>query len=193
MDKHTARGLSIGFLITGIVLLVFKSILTPAHTTAEEPVLTKESIEMFLRENNLMVVSQADFETMISSEAEVALVDEEPAKEKKESSKADEKVEEEKQEESKEEEKEEKQEEKKEEEKKEEKPKKHKITIKSGMVSYDVAKVLKDKKLIKSESRFVNRVESRNAANYIQIGEHELESGMTMDEIIQVITKGRAG
>ncbi|MDE5415384.1 hypothetical protein [Alkalihalobacterium chitinilyticum] len=185
MDKHTARGLSMGFLIAGIVLLVFKSVLAPAQTTAEAPEFNQEMIESFLKENNLLVVSQQDYETMMGGQLQVN-VPEEPAEEAKQEEKAEEKQEE------KEEKQEEKQEEVKEEEK-EEKPVKHKITIASGMVSHDVARMLKEKGLIKDTSKFVSRIESRNAAKYVQIGEHTLTTGMSIDEIIQVITKGRAG
>ncbi|MEB1807217.1 MAG: endolytic transglycosylase MltG [Bacillaceae bacterium] len=188
MDKHTARGLSMGFLIAGIVLLVFKSVLAPAQTTAEAPELNQDMIEAFLKEHNLLVVSQQDYETMMGGQVEVNLP-EEPAEEAKQEEKAEEKQE---AKEEKEEKQEEKQEEVKEEEK-EEKPVKHKITIASGMVSHDVARMLKEKGLIEDTSKFVSRVESRNAAKYVQIGEHTLTTGMSIDEIIQVITKGRAG
>ncbi|WP_078430025.1 endolytic transglycosylase MltG [Alkalihalobacterium alkalinitrilicum] len=181
MDKHTARGLSMGFFITGIVLLLFKSVLAPAQTTAEEPVMSQETIEVFLKANNLMVISEEDYEAMKNGQADESATAEQPTEEKKESeSKVEEKEEE-------------KQEEKKEEEKKEDdKPVKHKIKITSGMVSPDVAKMLKEKGLIKDEAKFVRAVESKNAAKYVQIGEHELTTGMSHNEIIQVITKGRA-
>ncbi|WP_209124036.1 endolytic transglycosylase MltG [Alkalihalobacillus sp. BA299] len=179
MDKHTARGLSIGFFITGIVLLLFKSVLAPAHITAEEPVLTQETIEVFLKENNLLVISEEDYETLKNGQVEAVATEEKPAEEKKDESKADDQVVEEK-------------EEVKEEKTEEDKPVTHKIKISSGMVSPDVAKILKEKGLIQDESEFVRLVESKNAAKYIQIGEHELTTDMSMDEIISVITKGRA-
>ncbi|OLO28632.1 hypothetical protein BTR23_17080 [Alkalihalophilus pseudofirmus] len=186
MDKHTARGLSMGFFITGIVLLLFKSVLAPAQTTAEEPVMSQETIEVFLKANNLMVISEEDYEAMKNGQADESATAEQPTEEKKESESKVEEKEEEKQEEKKEEE-------KKEEEKKEDdKPVKHKIKITSGMVSPDVAKMLKEKGLIKDEAKFVRAVESKNAAKYVQIGEHELTTGMSHNEIIQVITKGRA-
>lgn len=76
-------------------------------------------------------------------------------------------------------------------EKEESKPEDQQFNITKGMVSSDVAFQLKKNGLIKNQREFIKTLESKDGAKYIQIGEHKLNSSMSNDEIISVITRNR--
>ena len=58
MDKHTARGLAIGFFFTAMILIVFKPVFTP----------DQETIASYLEDNNLIVISKEEPVTMEQSD-----------------------------------------------------------------------------------------------------------------------------
>lgn len=67
--------------------------------------------------------------------------------------------------------------------KKEKSSKKIKVTVKEGMVSQDVAKLLKDKGVVKDENKFVKYMEDNNISQSMQIGTFELSNDMSFDDI----------
>ncbi|HHW38031.1 MAG TPA: endolytic transglycosylase MltG [Bacillales bacterium] len=168
MDKHTARGLAIGFFFTAIILIVFKPIF----------VLDQETVTSYLEDNNLVVISkeeqvnmeQSDYSTQKGNDSSVNEPTQMVADNDKELAK---------------------QVSKDNQEKKESKPEDKIFNITEGMVSSDVAYELKKNGLIKNQGEFIKTLESKNGAKYIQIGEYKLNSSMSNDEIITVITRNR--
>lgn len=65
------------------------------------------------------------------------------------------------------------------------------FNITKGMVSSDVAYQLKKNGLIKNQAQFIKTLRSKNGEKYIQIGEYKLNSSMSNDEIISVLTRNR--
>jgi cell division protein YceG involved in septum cleavage len=63
------------------------------------------------------------------------------------------------------------------------------LSVSSGMTSIDVEKALKRAKIIDNRMDFFNAVEKRGLSNDLRPGIYEVESGMTIDEIIATIFK----
>lgn len=63
------------------------------------------------------------------------------------------------------------------------------VNVASGMTSIDVGNALAKGKIIDSGKTFFNEVEKRGLANKLKPGTFELESNMTMDEVISIIFK----
>lgn len=63
------------------------------------------------------------------------------------------------------------------------------VNVASGMTSIDVGNALAKGKIIDSGKTFFNEVEKRGLANKLKPGTYELESNMTMDEVISIIFK----
>ena len=164
MDKHTARGLAIGLFFTAIILIVFKPIFA----------LDQETMTSYLEDNNLIVISKEELANMEQS-------DHSTPKENDRSSQMvtdnDKELEQ--------------QVPKDNQENEENKPEDQRFNITKGMVSSDVAYQLKKNGLIISQADFIKTLESKNGAEYIQIGEYKLNSSMSNDEIISVITRNR--
>lgn len=66
----------------------------------------------------------------------------------------------------------------------EESVKKISLTVSEGMTSGDIGKILVNEKFIDDAYAFSSEVEKKGVANKLQLGTYELESTMTMDEII---------
>ncbi|EKN63696.1 putative periplasmic solute-binding protein [Schinkia azotoformans MEV2011] len=168
MDKHTARGLAIGFFFTAVILIVFKPIF----------VLDQETVTSYLEDNNLVVISKEELVKMEQSDHSTLEENDgsehEPTRMVTDNGKELEK-----------------QVSKDNQEKKESKPEDKLFTITEGMVSSDVAFQLKKNGLIKNQGEFIKTLESKNGAKYIQIGEYKLNPSMSNDEIISVITRNR--
>ncbi|MGO4889287.1 hypothetical protein ACJ2A9_16180 [Anaerobacillus sp. MEB173] len=184
MDKHTARGLAMGLIITAIALILFKPVFAnePVNTKVHEEMITQESIQSFLEENNFIVVHKEEYETLISGQSDNNSQDEASNQKTEETST----VETPKQQST--------AEQQKAEEKKEEENQvvTHQITIEKGMVSRDVAILLKHSGLVRTETEFIKRLEAKDAAKYVQIGTYKLDTSMSIDQIISVITRNRA-
>lgn len=168
MDKHTARGLAIGLFFTAMILIVFKPMFAP----------DQEAVTSYLEDNNLAVISKEELGNMeqsgLSAPTENDRSEDEPTqtvtdndKELKHQASKDNQ------------------------EKEERKPKDKQFNITKGMVSSDVAYQLKKNGLIKSQREFIKTLESKNGAEYIQIGEYRLNPSMSNDEVISVITRNR--
>lgn len=63
------------------------------------------------------------------------------------------------------------------------------VNVASGMTSIDVGKALVQGKIIDNAKTFFNEVEKRGLSNELKPGTFELNSGMTMDEVIKTIFK----
>lgn len=63
------------------------------------------------------------------------------------------------------------------------------LTVSKGMTSIDVGKALQRAKIIKKGSEFSKEVEKRKLESDLRPGTYQVESGMTMDEIIKAIFK----
>lgn len=168
MDKHTARGLAIGFFFTAIILIVFKPIF----------VLDQETVTSYLEDNNLVVISKEELVKMERSNHSIAEENDGSEHESTQIVTGNDKELAE-------------QASKDNQEKKESKPKDKLFNITEGMVSSDVAFQLKKNGLIKNQGEFIKTLESKNGAKYIQIGEYKLNPSMSNDEIISVITRNR--
>lgn len=84
----------------------------------------------------------------------------------------------------------------KEEKAKEEQPKKDTevvsrtiVNVASGMTSIDVGNALEQGKILDDAMKFFHEVEKRGLSNELKPGTFEVDSNMTMDEIISVIFK----
>jgi glutamate synthase domain-containing protein 3 len=84
------------------------------------------------------------------------------------------------------------------EEKAEEKPKQNAeeqivyrtvLTVSSGMTSIDVGNALEKAHIIEDGLQFFKEVENRGLENDLRPGTFDVESGMTMDEIISIVFK----
>lgn len=170
MDKHTARGLAIGLFFTAILLIVIKPML----------VIDQETVTSYLEDNNLIVISKE--EQLVSMEqSDNSLPKENDNRSKSEPTQI-----------MTDNDKEPKQQVPKDKQEKEEsKPEDKIFNVTQGMVSSDVAFQLKKNGLIKNQGDFIKTLESKNGAKYIQIGEYKLNSSMSNDEIISVITRNR--
>ncbi len=63
------------------------------------------------------------------------------------------------------------------------------LSVSSGMTSIDVGYALEQGKILPNGRDFANTVESRGLANALRPGIYEIQSGMTVDEIIAIIFK----
>ncbi|WP_077212979.1 hypothetical protein [Bacillus dakarensis] len=63
------------------------------------------------------------------------------------------------------------------------------INVASGMTSIDVGNALVQGKIIDNAKTFFNEVEKRGLSNELRPGTFELDSSMTMDEVIAIIFK----
>jgi hypothetical protein len=63
------------------------------------------------------------------------------------------------------------------------------LNVASGMTSIDVGHALVKGKIIDDAKNFFNEVENRGLANELRPGTFELDSEMTMDEVISIIFK----
>ncbi len=63
------------------------------------------------------------------------------------------------------------------------------LSVSSGMTSIEIGKILEETKIVSSSAWFANEVDKRGLANKLRPGVYELESGMSIDEIIHVIFK----
>lgn len=66
---------------------------------------------------------------------------------------------------------------------------KSKITIKSGMDSVEVCKIIQDAGIIDDYMDFDNYLNSNNYSTKIRVGSFELNSDMTYEEIANILTK----
>lgn len=70
---------------------------------------------------------------------------------------------------------------------KEETVKKISITVSSGMTSGDIGKILVNENFIEDAYEFSSEVEKKGVANKLQLGTYEIDSTMSMNEIIAVL------
>ncbi|MBP3039268.1 hypothetical protein J9303_07130 [Bacillaceae bacterium Marseille-Q3522] len=63
------------------------------------------------------------------------------------------------------------------------------LSVSSGMTSIDVGRALQQVNIIANAQEFTNVVESRGLANALRPGMYQVESGMSMDEIIAMMFK----
>ncbi|MGE8078799.1 hypothetical protein [Peribacillus loiseleuriae] len=63
------------------------------------------------------------------------------------------------------------------------------LSVSSGMTSIDIEKILKSTKSIDPTIHFSKEVEKRGLSNKLRPGIYQIDSGMTMEEIIAVIFK----
>lgn len=63
------------------------------------------------------------------------------------------------------------------------------LNVSSGMTSIDVGNALKRAKIIEDPVKFSKEVEKKGVETKLRLGIFEIESGMTMDEIISIIFK----
>jgi hypothetical protein len=68
---------------------------------------------------------------------------------------------------------------------------KYHLSITSGMTPDKIGKRIKTGEIIKDDKKFVKYLIDHNFHNKIQIGEYELTSKMSFNEIAKVITKGK--
>ncbi|WP_080848325.1 hypothetical protein [Cytobacillus gottheilii] len=61
------------------------------------------------------------------------------------------------------------------------------LTVTSGMTSIDVGDALERANVIENANDFFKEVENRGLSNELRPGTFEVESGMTMDELVSVI------
>lgn len=65
------------------------------------------------------------------------------------------------------------------------------LSIPTGMTSIDVGQALARAKIIKSGKEFTDAVERKGLSKYLRPGTFEVQSDMTMDQIIDMIFKKR--
>lgn len=63
------------------------------------------------------------------------------------------------------------------------------LTVSSGMTSIDIGNALENGHIIENGIDFYKEVEKRGLENELRPGSFEVESGMTMDQIISIIFK----
>jgi len=63
------------------------------------------------------------------------------------------------------------------------------LNVSSGMTSIDVGNALKRAKIIDDPLKFTKEVEKKGVETKLRLGIFEIESGMTIDEIIAIIFK----
>ncbi|CAM4147037.1 hypothetical protein [Lederbergia lenta] len=63
------------------------------------------------------------------------------------------------------------------------------LNVSSGMTSIDIGEALERAKIIDKKMNFFNEVEKRGLAKDLRPGTYEVESGMTIDEVISTIYK----
>lgn len=63
------------------------------------------------------------------------------------------------------------------------------LNIQPGMSSYDVAEILHRSHIISKEQDFLDYIETNQLAKSLRVGEYELSSEQTMEEIVSAITK----
>lgn len=62
------------------------------------------------------------------------------------------------------------------------------INVEQGFVSQDIAKVLKDKGIIKDENKFIKYMEDNGYSPYIQIGKFTVNSDMDNKQLAETLT-----
>ncbi|MBS4222055.1 endolytic transglycosylase MltG [Lederbergia citrea] len=63
------------------------------------------------------------------------------------------------------------------------------LSVSSGMTSIDVGRALEKAKIIDNAKEFFNKVEKKGLSKALRPGTYEVESDMTMDEVISIIFK----
>lgn len=63
------------------------------------------------------------------------------------------------------------------------------ITVVPGMTSIDVGRALVQANIIDNALKFSNRVEKKGVANRLKLGTYEIDSEMSMDDVISIIFK----
>lgn len=63
------------------------------------------------------------------------------------------------------------------------------LNVTSGMTSYDVGKVLVSLKITDTAMGFSQEVEKRGVANKLRLGTYNINSNMTVDEVIAMVFK----
>ncbi|OIU68644.1 hypothetical protein [Rossellomorea aquimaris] len=63
------------------------------------------------------------------------------------------------------------------------------LNVSMGMTSIDIGNALEDAKIIDDGMKFYKEVEKRGLENELRPGTFQIESGMSMDEIISIIFK----
>ncbi|WP_430785254.1 hypothetical protein VBD025_10670 [Virgibacillus flavescens] len=62
------------------------------------------------------------------------------------------------------------------------------LTIEPGLASSSISSILEDNGIIESASEFNDYLEQNDYSQYVQIGEFELTSDMTMNQVAETIT-----
>lgn len=165
MTNSMLRGISVGMIIA-TCLLSAVYFLSPK----QENKVTKEDIELYLSNQNLVAISQQEYEDLQADDTSTNK-DESP---KPESEEKEEPKEDEEEEGSKE----------------EEVPiKQFTLTIVSGMNSLEIANLLEDYQIISSGKEFDIYLTENELNTLIQIGTYDLSSDMSFETIADIITK----
>ncbi|MTT33176.1 hypothetical protein GMB86_14350 [Terrilactibacillus sp. BCM23-1] len=168
MTKNGMRGFSAGILVSCAVFSFFYYFIfgdhdaTPKKSETTNSKITEEAVSNYLTKNNQIAVSQEDFNKW---QKDLQAQKQEKTKSNSHNNSKD------------------------------NPPKKdvHKLTlnITSGMVPGEIAEKLHDAKIIKSTEEFNKYFHTNNRENFIQLGEFNVNSEMSIPKIAQVITKNR--
>lgn len=189
--KHTVRSFSIGLLAAGLIMLVVFYFFD--NPRAEEPNYDTDAMIAKLEQDGYRIVTEEEYITLSVANAkedneglenqEVEESEKSPEEDEDNTSKDNEKENNsEKQEEADEDDEENK------EDGEEREPKTVTITIEPGMASSHISSMLLEENLIDDEDAFNSYLRENDYSLRVQMGDHELQTGMSFYEIAEALT-----
>jgi hypothetical protein len=169
---NSLRGIATGILIATIILgLTFLvggySNNTSQGEETEERVLTADEVKNYAKANNLVIISQDQYDQFMNTEGKQDN-QEETSPGEDEKPKEEENTEEAK--------------------KPEDKVVEFNLVIKSGMSTQEVADNLKNEKIIKDSKELIDYLEKNKLAGAVKAGDHKVTNKMSIAEIAKEIT-----
>jgi PleD family two-component response regulator len=195
--KHTVRAFSVGLITAGLVLFGVFYFNEDTREQAED-MPTEELINQ-IEEDGFRVITEEEYisfslandaseveveEETTEDEDQVEDSDENENDNEEKTENADDEVEEEEEEA----EENESEENESEEDEEEESPSTVLLTIEAGMASSHISNILEEEGLVDDAESFNSYLLEHDYSLYIQLGEHELETGMSYYEIAEALT-----
>lgn len=175
------RYFSLGLFIASLVIFVFFYYFNEPEINAKD-FTTEELIEL-IEDKDYRVITEKEYISYTVNADADKKDKEKKAKEKEKEKKAKEKKE------KKEKEKKAKEKKEKEEKKKKDEVQKYTLTIKNGMSSQDVSKLLSENKIIKDANKFSAYLQKNNYSQKLKPGKFKLKSDMSEKELAKAISK----
>lgn len=183
--KQSIRFFAIGLLAASVIFFGFYYFLPGAKTSIEDVPL--EDMVSEIESQGYRVITENEFISFTLNKEDKPETEEKDESNKKDDSKKKDSSKK-KSDDSTDKKKKDKDKKKKKKDKDDDKVIKAKFTTEDGVVTQDIADILKDEKIIDDRQKFLDFLDDNDYSPYIQIGTFEVNSDMTMKEIAEIIT-----